>query len=111
MQRIAVVLLDDFAVVIYIDMVAAGFEIGLAGQADKGIAAETLAADHRFEQIAERLVGQFEVEGQRGIQIGQQFLHQRNAVVTGIGLSLVFLFANHVSARLRVNEKESKYSG
>ena len=49
MQRIAVVLLDDFAVVIHIDMAAAGFKIGLAGQADKGIVAETLAADHRFE--------------------------------------------------------------
>ena len=31
MQRVAVVLLDDFAVVVHIDMAAAGFEIGLAG--------------------------------------------------------------------------------
>ena len=70
-QRIAFVLFDDFALMVNIDMAAAGFEIGLAGQADKGIAAETLTTHYRFEQITERLVGQFEIKRERGIQIRQ----------------------------------------
>jgi len=43
-------LLDDFTVLINIDVFAAGFEIVAARQADKGIAAETFAADDGFEQ-------------------------------------------------------------
>ena len=43
-------------------MFAAGFEIVAARQADKGIAAETFAADNGFEQVGERLVGKFEVD-------------------------------------------------
>ena len=61
-QGIAVVLFDDFAVLIHIDMFAAGFEIVAARQADKGIAAEAFATDNGFEQVGERLVGKFEVD-------------------------------------------------
>ena len=47
-QRIAVVLLDDFAVLVNIDVFAAGFEIVAARQADKGIAAETFRRRQRI---------------------------------------------------------------
>ena len=98
-QRIAVVLFNDFAVLVNIDVFAAGFEIVAARQADKGIAAETFAADNGFEQVGIGAVGEFEIEGKRRIQVGKEFLHERDAVVALGGLGLIFLFADHVSLR------------
>ncbi|EFH22811.1 hypothetical protein NEIPOLOT_01420 [Neisseria polysaccharea ATCC 43768] len=94
-QRIAVVLLDNFAVLVNIDVFAAGFEIVAARQADKGIAAETFATDNGFEQVGIGTVGEFEIEGKRRIQVGKEFLHERDAVVALGGLGLVFLLADH----------------
>ena len=51
MQRVAFVLFDDLAVLIHIDVFARCLQIGAAGQADEGIAPETFAADHGFEQV------------------------------------------------------------
>ena len=88
-------LFDDFAVLIHVDMFAAGFEIVAARQADKGIAAEAFATDNGFEQVGIGAVGKFEIEGKRRIQVGKKFLHERDAVVALCGLGLVFLFADH----------------
>ncbi|SKO25943.1 Uncharacterised protein [Mycobacteroides abscessus subsp. massiliense] len=55
-------LFNDFAVLVNIDVFATDFEIVAARQADKGITAETFAADNGFEQVSERLVGEFEVD-------------------------------------------------
>ncbi len=111
-QRVAAELLDDFAVVIHAHLLAGSFQISAAGQADKGIAAEALAANYRFEQIAVRLVGEFEIERQRRVEVGQQLLHQRDAVIACVGLLLELLQRNHVSDGLKkmsmnVNEYSS----
>ena len=95
-------LLDDFTVLINIDVFAADFEIVAARQADKGIAAETFAADNGFEQVGIGAVGEFEIEGKRRIQVGKEFLHERDAVVALGGLGLVFLFADHFGSVVRV---------
>ena len=53
----------------------------VGGQADEGIAAEAFAALHGFEQVGKRIVGQFEVDRQRRVEIGKSFEGHRNAVV------------------------------
>ncbi len=50
---------------------------------------------HRFEQIGKRLVGKFEINGQRRVQIRQQFFYQRNAVIALFGEIKKFLFSHH----------------
>jgi len=61
---------------------AAHLEAGLRGQADEGVAAETLAALHRFQQIGIGLVGQLEINRKRGVEIGKGFEDNRDAVET-----------------------------
>src|SRR5690606_41141081 len=68
----------------------------LAVQADDGIAPPLLAALHGFEQVGVRLVGQREVEGKRGVEIGQRLERQRDAVVA-FGGQTQEVFAGHVS--------------
>ena len=51
-----------------------------AGQADDGVAAPLLAALHRFEQVAVRRVGQFEIGAKRRVEISQDFAGDGNAV-------------------------------
>ena len=94
-QRVAFVLLDDLAFVVHLHPPAAGFQIGAARQADKGVAAKTFAAHHGFEQVTEGAIGELEVDGKRGVQIGQQLLHQRDAVVAGGSLFAELLQGNH----------------
>ena len=40
---------------------------------DERIATEALAADHGLEQIGIRAVGELEVNGERGVQVGARF--------------------------------------
>ncbi|EKY03959.1 hypothetical protein HMPREF9120_02525 [Neisseria sp. oral taxon 020 str. F0370] len=94
-QRVAPVLFDNDAVFIQADFAAGGFDVGVRAEADEGVAAEAFAADDGFEQVGVGAVGEFEVDGQRGIQVGQQLLHEGDAVVAGGGLGEVLLFANH----------------
>jgi hypothetical protein len=73
-QRIAFVRLDDLAVLTTsVRLAVARSRWG--GQADEGVAAEALAADHRFQQegvLAGVLaLGQLQVQRQRGFQIGE----------------------------------------
>ena len=56
-----------------------------AGQADDRIAAKTLAALHRFEQIGVGAIGQLEVDRERGIEIGKGLEGNGNAVVAFSG--------------------------
>ena len=63
-------------------------------QADNGVASPFLAAFHRLEQVAVRQVRELEVNGQRGIKIGEDFAHQRDAVVA-LGAELFKLFRTH----------------
>ena len=50
-------------------------------QTDEGIAAEALAADDRFEQEAIGRVGEFEIDRQRGIEIGEGLESDRDTVI------------------------------
>jgi hypothetical protein len=50
-------------------------------QADEGIAAEALAALHRFEQVGVGVVGQLEVDRQRRVEVGEGFERHRDAVI------------------------------
>ena len=62
-------------------LVATHFKPRIGSQSDERIAAEALAADDGFEQIRVRLVGELEVNRQWGIEVGEGFQHQRNAVI------------------------------
>ena len=56
---------------IHFRMVITHFQIGMARQTNERIATKALTALHRFEQITERLIGQFHVQRQGCVQIGQ----------------------------------------
>ncbi|MDT4829051.1 hypothetical protein FQZ97_624610 [compost metagenome] len=73
---------------------------GAAGQADDRVAAPLLAALHGFEQVGVGTVGQLQVDGQRGVEIGEGFAGERNAVVAFCGQPLEF-FASHDRPRVR----------
>ena len=70
-QRIALVRLGQLVLHIHFRMVITHFQIGMARQANERIATKALTALHRFEQITERLIGQFHVQRQGRVQIGQ----------------------------------------
>jgi hypothetical protein len=61
--------------------VAAHLDPRARRQPDERVAAEPLAADDRLEQVAVRPVGELEVDGQRGVEIGERLEHHRRAVV------------------------------
>ena len=69
------------------------------GQTDKAVAAKALATDHRFQQEAELAAvfgkGQFEIERERGLQVGERLDHQRNAVEALGRQAFEFEFSNH----------------
>jgi hypothetical protein len=67
---------------------------GAAWQADDRVTAPLLAALHRFEQVGVGLVGQFQVDRQRRVEVGQGFAGQRDTVVAGSGQAQEF-FADH----------------
>ena len=78
---------------------AAGAQQGARRQADEAVAAEALAAHHRFQQEAVAAavlgVGQLEIEGQRGFEVGEGLDHQRDAVVALRAEALEFEFGDH----------------
>src|SRR5262249_29699151 len=55
-------------------------EARLGRQPDEGVAPETLAALHGLEQIRPGLIGELEVDGERGIEISESLEHQRNPI-------------------------------
>ncbi|MNH04865.1 hypothetical protein D3C79_641710 [compost metagenome] len=76
------------------DVVAVHTHHGARRQADHRVTAPLLAALHRFEQVRVGLVGQFQVDRQRRVEVGQGFAGQGNAVVAGSGQAQEF-FAGH----------------
>jgi hypothetical protein len=78
--------------------VAAACAAGSRRQADEGIAAEALAADHRFEQegvLAGVLaLGQLQVQRERRFEVGEGFGDQGNAVVALGGQRFEFEFGH-----------------
>ena len=75
-----------------------------AGQADDGIAPPALAALGGFQQVGVGPPGDFQVGGKRGVEIGQGFDDNRNAVVSFGGQPGKFLIGVHgwVSMREKV---------
>src|SRR5882724_10445314 len=92
---------DQFPAPVYAAGIAAHFDARLGRQADEGIAAETLAALHRLEQIGIGLVGQLEVNGKRGIEIREGFEHNRDAVESLRGELREFLLSHDELLKLR----------
>ena len=68
-------------------------------QADKAVAAKAFAAHHRFQQKAVLAAvfgeSQFQIQRQRGFEVGKRFNHQRNAVVALAGQAFKFKFSDH----------------
>ena len=97
-KRITFGALHHFIVFQHFDAVAEAAQQGRGRQADEGIAAEALAADHRFQQegiLAGALgLGQLQIQGQRCFQVGEGFGDQRNAVVALRGQRLEFEFGH-----------------
>jgi len=83
-----------------------GADADRRGEPDEGIAAETLAADHRLEQVRVRAVGELEIDRERGIEIGEGLGDDRNAVVAPGGELLEVLFGH-----LRLHENISGTCG
>ena len=84
-KRVALVAFDHLVAVFHLHAVALHAEAGGGRQADEGVAAGALAAYHRFQQVGVGLVGQLQVHRQRGVQVGEQFEGNGNAVVAGLG--------------------------
>jgi hypothetical protein len=80
-ERIAIVPLDDDAVVVDLDRGAARADADLRRQPDERVATEPLAADDRFQQERPGLVGELDVEGKRGVEVGERLEDERDAVI------------------------------
>ena len=102
-QRVfSLVAFDLDAVVGHADVMVMNPQHGAARQADDRVTAPLLAALHRFQQVGVGLVGQFQVDRQRRVEVGQGFAGKRDAVVAGSGQTQEF-FADHgVPRGLRV---------
>ena len=77
---------------------------GAARQADDRITAPFLAALHRFEQVGVGLVGQFQVDRQRRVEVGQGFAGQRDAVIAVSGQTQEFFAIHKVPRGVRCNQ-------
>jgi hypothetical protein len=77
----------------------AGAQQGACGQSNEAKAPKALTTDHGLQQKAVRPlvlnVSEFEVERERGFQIGECLRHQRNAVVALCGQLIEFDFGHH----------------
>src|SRR5205823_107399 len=80
---------------------AARFDALRAGEADERVAAEALAADHRFQQIAVRTAGELDVHRERRVEIGARLGEHRNAGKAK-GCEPVELGLNHALLRLQI---------
>ena len=76
------------------DVTAYGAHRRAGREADERIAPETLAADHRFEQVGIRPVGKLEIDRQRRVEVGAGFEDDGNAVVALRGEPLEFCFSH-----------------
>ncbi len=76
------------------DLLAAHRDACFGRQADEGIAPETLAALHRFQQVGKRFVGELQIQRQRRVEIGEGLRGQRDAVVALFGKCVEFLFSD-----------------
>ena len=65
-----------------------------AGKPDEGIAAEALAADHGFEEIAVRPARELDVHGERRVEVGARLGQHRDAG-EALGCEPVELGLNH----------------
>ena len=113
-QRVAVMGFADLAVVQHLGARAAGADHRARRQADERIAAEALAAHHRFHQAGHAAglgagMGQLQVDAQRRVQVGIGLGHQRDAVVALGGEGFEFDFG-HVGSRRRWFAGVSRYS-
>jgi len=83
LERILVLrLLHQLIVSILGAAVTMHFETRIGRQADERVAPEPLAALNGFEQIRPRTIGELEVDGQRSVEVGEGFQHQRDTRVT-----------------------------
>ncbi len=110
-QRIgALVALGFHAVDAHPRLVAVDAQHRARRQADDRVAAPFLAALHRFEQVGVGRVGQLQVDRQRGVEVGEGFAGERDAVVAGSGQTQEF-FTGHDQPRGLVNGRYAKRAG
>jgi hypothetical protein len=64
------------------------------GEPDERVAAEALAALHRFEQIRVRAIGELEIDRQRGVEIGEGLEGDGDAVVALLGQTVEIGFVH-----------------
>ena len=69
-------------------------------KSDERVAAETFAADDRFEQKRERPIGELDVERKRGIEVGERLEDERDAVIALRGQRAEFCFGHDASTVL-----------
>ena len=93
--------IERIAIVATLDQAVAGeqqraalvhFDTRVGRQADHRIATKALAALHRFEQVGVGLVGQLQVNGQRGVEIGKGLEGNRDTVIALRGKRIEFGF-------------------
>ena len=75
-------------------LVAAHFETRFRGQANERVTPEAFTTNHGFEQIGIGLVGELEINRQRGVEIGEGLKQQGNAVVAGLRQPVEFGFSH-----------------
>lgn len=73
-----------------------------ARQANDRIASPLLPALHRLQQVGVGLIGQFQVDRQRRVEVGKGFAGKRNAVVAGSGQTQEFFADHEVPRGMRV---------
>ena len=79
--RIGAELLHDRTAILDFDLPPASADADLRGHPDERVAAESLAADNRLEQVGETLVGELEIKRKGGIEVRKQFENERDAVI------------------------------
>ena len=89
---------------------AAHLDALAARQADDRVAPPLLAALHGLEQEGPGRVGQLQIGGERGVEVGQHLTGDRNTVVAGLGQLLEALGSHHARV-LAVERKTLVFGG
>lgn len=89
--------------------VAAHLDALAARQADDRVAPPLLAALHGLEQEGPGRIGQLQVGGERGVEVGQHLAGDRNTVVAGVGQLMEALGGHH--ARVLAVERKTLVFG
>ncbi len=106
-QRVgALEALDLHAVDAHAHLVAVDAQHRARRQADDRVAAPFLAALHGFEQVGVGGVGQLQVDRQRGVEVGEGFESERDAIVAVGGQAQEF-FAVHENSLVEEENRES----